>query len=245
MNKILISAPIGGLKQYSINLWFEYIARQKLDFDSYDICICVNGKGYQELANKLGEVEIYYPDRHKKKVNTLILPDSEDLSVIQKITYAREMIRRYAVENNYTHIFFLDTDTIPSNKDAIARLLTWNVPCVSGLYFYKNSKVPVVIDQETNTNITIEKCKDAVMQNKLIPVWGFGFGCLLLERKVFEKLAFDYELFGEERSDDFGYCHALEQAGVTRYLDPYVLCKHFADSEAPKEHNTILPFYIK
>ena len=37
MKKILISAPIGGHKQYSINDWFNWIARQT--YPNYDICL--------------------------------------------------------------------------------------------------------------------------------------------------------------------------------------------------------------
>jgi len=241
--KILIAAPIGGQKQYSINLWFDWIAKQSYPKELVKPCICVNGAGFKELGEKVREVEISYPDGYKQAVEVLELPDSANLTTIQKITYARESLRRYAVKEGFDYIFFLDTDTIPANKDAIQQLINWNQDAISGLYFYKNSKQPVVIDDETHTNITVEKCEAAVKDHKIIEVWGFGFGCLLLSRRAFENTAFDYDLFGEERTDDFGYCHALEQAGVKRFLDPFVLCKHFDDPDKIKDKGTQIPFY--
>lgn len=223
---VLIAAPIGGKKQYSINLWLEWIANQ--DYPHYNICLCTNGEGKEELNEKIKQIEIIDKHGQQKRVISLSLPKSETLTTIQRITYSREMIRRYALEQGYHYIFFLDTDTIPANKDAIERLMIHRRPCISGLYFYKNSKVAVVIDLETGTNINIEKCKEAVEKGEIIEVWGFGFGCLLLSKEAF-KYPFDYNLFGEERTDDFGYCEVLDQNQIKRYLDPFVLCKHFSD----------------
>lgn len=243
--KILIAAPIGGKKQYSINVWFDWIATQTFPKEDVEACICVNGADNKEVADLIDQVEISYPDGFKQRITTLLLPDSDRMSVIQKITYSREMIRRYAVEKGFDYIFFLDTDTIPHHKDAIQLLLDREKDVISGLYFYKNTKQPVVIDAETNTNISLSKCEDLVNKKEICEVWGFGFGCLLLSRRAFENNAFDYDLFGEERSDDFGYCHVLEQSGIKRFFDPFVICKHFNDPEAKKEHGTKLPFYIK
>jgi len=241
--KVLISAPIAGFKQYSINAWLDWISKQT--YDNFDYLVCCNGKDQDKLVEMCKKVEISYSDGTVKQLKVLELLNSERISVIARITYSREMIRRYAVENNYDYIFFLDNDTIPYHKDAIQRLISREKDVISGLYFYKNTKQPVIIDAETNTNISLQKCEDLVMKNEICEVWGFGFGCLLLSRRAFENNAFDYELFGDERSDDFGYCHVLEQVGIKRYFDPTIICKHFNDPEVKKEHGTKLPFYIR
>jgi len=243
--KILIAAPIGGKKQYSINAWFDWIATQTFPKESVEACICVNGADNLELKKMIDKVEISYPDGYKQHITTLLLPDSEKMSVVQKITYSREMIRRYAVDQGFDYIFFLDTDTVPFHKDAIQKLIDRDKDVISGLYFYKNTKQPVIIDAETNTNISLEKCEDLVEKKEICEVWGFGFGCLLLSRRAFETNEFDYGLFGDERSDDFGYCHVLEQKGIRRYFDPEVICKHYTDPNAKKDHGTKLPFYVK
>jgi len=238
LNKVLICAPIGGLKQYSINTWFKWISLQ--DYENFDVAVCTNGKGSKELTDLCNQVEI-----NNKKLIVMELSNSDDLSTIKKITHAREKLRRYAVEHGYDYLFFLDTDTIPAHRNIIQRLINWNKSVVSGLYFYKSSKVTVAIDKDTNTNVTIDKCDEAVKRRELIEVWGFGFGCLLLSREVFSSVIFDYDLFGENFTDDFGYCHALEQKGIKRWLDPYVICKHLEDPDKDKVANftkTTLPF---
>ena len=241
--KVLICCPVAGFKQYATNIWLDWIATQT--YDNFDICVCVNGKGSKELVELFKEVEISYPDASVKRLEVLELPYSDKMSCIHNITYSREMIRRFAVKNNYDYIFFLDNDTIPHHKNAIQILIDHKKDVISGLYFYKNTKQPVVIDAETNTNISLDKCQDLALKREICEVWGFGFGCLLLSRKAFKDNEFDYGLFGDERSDDFGYCHVLEQKGIKRYFDPYVICKHFNDPEAKKDKGTVLPFYVK
>jgi len=234
--RVLISAPIGGHKQYSINTWFEWIARQS--YINFDVCLCANGDVRKELLEKIKEVKI----KHNGEIKGIIgleLPNSDSLSIIQKITYARETIRRYAVKEGYEAIFWLDTDTIPANKNAISRLLSWDLDSISGLYFYKESSVPVAIDPDTNTNFNLEKLESFVNINKVVPAWGYGYGCLIHQRKAMNT-PFDYELFGEERTDDFGHCEALENAGVPRFLDPFVLCKHLGEKEPLKKINEML-----
>lgn len=235
--KVLVSAPIGGHKQYSINLWFQWLANQ--NYRNFDFCLCANGDARHKLIAKLKQVEIKTKFGIIKKPIALMLPKSDELSIIQKITYSRETIRRYAVEKGYNAIFWLDTDTIPASKDAIRILLSWNYESISGLYHYKDSQVPVVIDKDTHTNMNINKMVDAVANNKALEIWGSGYGCVLHRGRALD-IPFDYEAFGEERTDDFGHCHALEVAGISRMFDPFILCKHFGDSDSFDKINEMI-----
>lgn len=230
MTKVLIAAPIGGHKQYSINEWFQWIADQT--HKDYDICICVNGEGQDAIVDKLRKVSIKDIHGQYKKIKVLQMPESKDMTFIQKVTFSREKIRRYARGEDYDYLFFLDTDTIPAYKNTIDHLISKEKDFISGLYFYKNSKVIVAIDQETSSNVTIEKCREAVKKKELLEIWGCGFGCVLLSKPVFENFEFNYDLFGEERTDDFGYCHIMEQNNITRWLDPLIICKHYSDNKS-------------
>jgi len=240
--KVLISAPIGGHKQYSINTWFQWIANQ--DYKNFDICLCANGDVRKQILEKLKQVEIKTKYGEIKHIIGLELPKSDDLSIIQKITYSRETIRRYAVIHGYEAIFWLDTDTIPANKDAIKRLLDHKQDSISGLYFYKESKVPVAIDVDTHTNFNLEKLEKAVEAGITLPTWGTGYGCLLHTGKALN-IPFDYDLFGEERTDDFGHCHALEQAGIFRWIEPIILCKHLGQKNRIKKINDMIGLKTK
>lgn len=241
--KVLIAAPIGGQKQYSINHWFEWIAN--CDYENFDVCICVNGSASKELLEKLEQVEITTKFDRLIRIKTLELKNSDKLSVIQKITYSREKIRRFAVENGYDYIFFLDTDTIPVQTNVIERLIAWNKEVVSGVYFYKGTRQPVIIDRWTHTNITLDMLEHHANKGELLEVWGFGFGCVLFHKDVFSVAKFDYDLFGEERTDDFGYIHVIENLGIKRWLDSSILCRHLENPEAQnlKKQGRDLHFY--
>ena len=240
--KVLISAPIGGHKQYSINTWFQWIANQ--DYQNFEVCLCANGDVRKSILEKIKQVEIKTKFGKIKQIVGLELPKSDDLSIIQKITYSRETIRRYAVKNRFDAIFWLDTDTIPANKDAIKKLLDHDLESISGLYFYKESKVPVAIDADTHTNFNLDKIEKAVDAGVVLPTWGTGYGCQMHTGRAMIT-AFDYDLFGEERTDDFGHCHALEQAGIFRWLDPVILCKHLGEKDSLTKINAMIGLKTK
>lgn len=237
--KVLIAAPIGGQKQYSMMDFLEWISRQA--YENYDICVCSNGEHARELFHKILDTEI--TDIHKRR--PLIQPLmylGEGLTTIQKITYSREKIRRYAVDNRYDYLFFMDTDTIPLEINTIQKLIDADKDVVSGIYFYKGTSQPVIIDKDTNTNISMTKLQEHFEKDELIEVVGFGFGCLMLSKKAFSSCEFNYDLFGEERSDDFGYCHVLNQNGFKLFVHPKIFCNHLAEKK--KENIDLAGFKI-
>lgn len=227
MKKVLIAAPIGGQKQYSINTWFEWIANQT--YKNYDFLLCTNAP-WKELYEKTGQVEITDVHGQTKKPIRLYLYDSDRLTIIQKITYSREKIRRYAVEHNYDALLWLDTDTIPINPDAISMMLDKDKESLSGLYFYKSSRQPIIIDKETHTNITLSKCEELYDKDEICEIWGSGYGCVMHQGKAL-LAPFDYDMFKQERSDDFGHCQVLEDRGIKRYFYPKIICAHLGASK--------------
>lgn len=239
MKKVLICAPIGGAKQYSIIDWFEWIAHQT--YENYDVALCVNGVGKNGLASKLFDTE--WNDIHKqiKKPIVLIQPNSMDsLGKIQRITYAREQLRRYAVDNNYDAVFWLDTDTLPYFADSIKVLLEKDVDSISGLYFYKKTRTAIMIDTETKTNVSIERIKRAVVNDEMFEILEGGYGCVLHQREAL-KTPFDYSLFGRFFCDDIGHCNALKEKGIKLWFYPRIICLHISDPEdnTEKKYNAM------
>lgn len=224
MKRVLIAAPISGSKQYSINEWFKWIANQT--YSEFDFALCVNGDDQEELIEKLNQVVIHDCEGVEKRPIVLRNIEKAEANILQRITYARETLRRYATNNEYDYLFFLDTDTIPHNLDAIEKLIAHDKSFISGLYCYKQTRVPVAVDRSTGTNYSLLACTMAVTANELLEPIIVGLGCALIRHDVFNRFEFDYALFGKERGDDYGYCFALEQANVTRYLDPRILCAH-------------------
>jgi hypothetical protein len=222
-DKVLICCPVGDGKEYSVNEWFAWISKQT--HDNFDIAVCVNGFSQESINKKidlLRQVEI-----NDKKIIVLDLPFNDYHTVKHKLAFSREILRLYALENDYDYIFWLDSDTIPYMLDAIPMLMSQNKDFISGLYFYKGTRQPVIIDADSHTNMEFSKIKDLVNTGEVVQIWGSGYGCLLMHRNAFSKASFDYKHKYESWSEDFIHCELLENAGVERWFYARVICKHY------------------
>lgn len=220
---VLIAAPIGDGKEYSINEWFKWISEQP--YDDYDVVLCVNGKSAESVAEKkamLEEVRI-----NDRPLLVLSLPYDQYHTTKHRLAYSRDMIRSFAIEKRYDYVFWLDTDTIPIIMDTIPLLIAQEKDVISGLYFYKGTKQSVIIDKDTLTNVQYSRIKELVMSGEVIKVWGFGFGCLLMAKSVLDKFSFDYTYKYEDWSEDFIACELIEKAGIDRWFYARMICKHY------------------
>jgi hypothetical protein len=221
--KVLIAAPIGDGKEYSINEWFKWISEQP--YEDYDVCLCVNGKSAESVAAKkamLEEVRI-----NDRPLIVLELPYDQYHTTKHRLAYSRDIIRSFAIEKDYDYLFWLDTDTIPVILDAIPFLIAQDKDVISGLYFYKGTKQSVIIDKDTLTNVQYSRIQELVGSGEVVKVWGFGFGCLLMSKAVLDKFSFDYTYKYEDWSEDFIACELLEKAGIDRWFYARVICKHY------------------
>jgi hypothetical protein len=239
MNKVLIACPLGGKKQYSLNKWLNFVSLQ--DHPDFEICFCVNGKGKTELARKLGKIRLkHISDKKERKIKILNLKKDKELTIIQRLVFSRELIRRYAVEKNFNYLLYLDSDTIPLRKNFLKDLISKQKPVITGLYYYKHSGgTPVMINPHTQQYFTKKELLPLAKQNKLTQIKYCGFGCILISRPVFSKIAYDYEKFGERRSDDYAYCELLEQNKIPVYLYVRQLCNHIEDKRYSKLEQTL------
>lgn len=233
--KVLIAAPISGVKQYSLNRWLQWIADQS--HKDYEFALCVNGHNQADLVSKLKQVEI--TDIHGQTKKPVILwniaKQGVETNTIQNITHARESLRQYALKNGFDKLFFLDSDTIPMLRDAIELLASHNKEAISGLYMYKNSSVPVAVSVKRQTNPTLEDLREAVDKKELVECVIFGLGCALIDKSVFERIPFDFKYFGKEVGEDYGYCFAMQERQIDRFLEPRLVCLHLgAEKSRPQ-----------
>jgi hypothetical protein len=228
--KVIIACPIAGVKQYSINQWLDWISLQ--DHSNFEILFCVNGNQKLKLTKKLLQIELRHKKGKKiKKINIIGLNQDKDLTTIQKLVYSREKIRLWTKYSEAEYLLFLDSDTIPVRKDFIKDQIKQEKQAITGVYYYKNSKVPVLINPKTKTNFTIEELEKYAETNKLAKGQYVGTGCLMLHRKIFEKIGFNYEKFGERMSDDFGYCEILERNKIPVWINARQPCFHIRNGK--------------
>lgn len=246
-DKILIGTPITEGKNYSLGDFFLWIAQNT--YKNYDVAMGLNGKYSDDFVAKLQATQVEGKDLILLKATGL----TEYSNVNQRLCAGREIIRQYAVKNDYDYIFWLDSDTFPFYSNAIELLLERKKPFVCGWYLYKRSKIVVafgakiqakayrdltkdfrglVDKKEENgvvkyyTNVKLEEIEQAFKDGELIPIVGAGYGCCLMSREIFEKYDFSNADPLDGCTDDIIHCKKLLVDKVPMWLDPRVGCKH-------------------
>uniref|UniRef100_A0A6M3JSF5 Glycosyltransferase n=2 Tax=viral metagenome TaxID=1070528 RepID=A0A6M3JSF5_9ZZZZ len=191
------------------------------------------------------------PDEGFYSLISLIKPKGTKLN---KVTNLPVDIARNGLVDNLERewLFMFDSDeTIP--PEALMRLLSWNLPIVSGIVFlssldrpapaiyrsgwrkngryYYVSKAQEVEDYINKHKIEGDESLSTILpatREDLIECDGVGCGCILIHRSVFEKMKPPYFKVntGKTSGEDFYFCRKAKEAGYKIYADPGVLCGH-------------------
>lgn len=140
-----------------------------------------------------------------------------------------------ALAAGYQRVMFLDDDVIPP-PDTFYRLARHSLDVVSGLYYRRQPPIcPVAM------TIDHEKKPQWVTQwsppNSLVEVDLVGAGCLLIHRRVLERISqpwFVWEIGkGKDQppgrtamSEDFAFCVKVKEHGFKVHLDTSIQCEH-------------------
>ncbi len=159
---------------------------------------------------KTGDIELFIPKSYSVDVG-------------------RNIIAKYAQENGFDYIMWVDSDMILP-KNTLVRLLSHDKDIVSGVYSYKvlgNKEVVAKRFQdetrEEYDNLTIKEIKES---SGLIEVDGFGFGCVLTKVSVFNKISYPWFIYTQEMGEDIFFCRKAQNEGYKLWLDTDVICGH-------------------
>tara|TARA_Y100000310_G_scaffold338661_1_gene429001 strand:+ start:1837 stop:2520 length:684 start_codon:yes stop_codon:yes gene_type:complete len=211
--KILVGCPTSNHKEYCIEEYAEAI--KNLTYPNYDILLVDNSQTeeYSKKLQKLGlEVK---RDKYLERAR-------------ERIVHSRNILREYALENNYDYFLSLEQDVIPP-KDVLEQLLQHGKEVVTGVYFTKYTiqgkpvLKPLLWKAKGKTLEFVEEEK--IIQPQLIIVKASGLGCVLISREVLEKISFR---LSEENTtyDDMTFCEDLHKQGISLYADTAIKCKH-------------------
>lgn len=143
--------------------------------------------------------------------------------------HGRNLIVEAALEDNYTHILFMDDDVAPE-RDALNRLLSHNVNSISGLYLQGSyPHQPLIFDDfDEQGHAFFSYLEDDVKGLKPIAAAGLGF--YLVKTDVFRQLEKPWfrlgELDPEQWCDDIGFFHRLRKLDIQTYCDLDVKIGH-------------------
>ena len=220
--KVLVAAPTYSGKHYIFPEWYKNIT--KLDYPNYDWLIVDNSK-IESYAIKLRR------EGYKKVIH---VPRGGNSRVA--IARASEYIRRYALDNGYDYLLFVETDLIPP-KDIIQTLISHRrdvIGCVYeiGITGSKSAPRRPLIYHKTQTengmglqmlpiNEAYDMVKTGVRETKAC-----GFGCTLLKRNILEKYPFKYSKTNRLHTDMIFYWE-LDMDNVPVYIDTDIIVPHF------------------
>ena len=235
--KVLVGCPTSGYHEYCLDDYYTSIT--SFSYKNYDTLLVDNSKN-DSYFNKL------------KKLNLNVIKDEFKEKARDRVINSRNILRDYALKNNYDYLLSLEQDIIPP-KNIIEKMLSSKKDIISGIYFkpLKDKFVPLVskkIDKKTfeilknsQDPFVIKKIKEnkitsydqvgqwmtaeEVEEPRIIEIHEAGLGCVLISRKVLEKIRFRYnpELEG---FDDTWFYHDARIYGFKAFADTSIKCKH-------------------
>ncbi|MBI1972602.1 hypothetical protein HYS50_01200 [Candidatus Woesearchaeota archaeon] len=218
--KVLVGCPTSIHKKYCIE---EYLATaQSLSYPNYQLVLVDNS-----------EDDDYYDFLEAKGILVFKAPYYAE-TARERIVMSRNMLRQYALDNNYDYFLSLEQDVIPP-KEIIERLLKRNQPVVSGIYFMEYSmqkdgqeigkKIMPLLYRRQDNETYIQLNERDVSFNTLLLVDAAGLGCMLIRRDVLEKIPFRYEP-DKMVFDDMFFSQDLKKADIPLFADTQIKCKH-------------------
>jgi hypothetical protein len=220
--KILLSCPTSDYKSYCQDKWLEHIS--KIEYP-VDILIVENSKTSQNAFNLKGRgFNVIY----QKPFNALN----------QTLSTCLNIIRDYAIKNEYDYLFSLESDQFPPLN--VLDLLLPHDKAVIGLPYFHFEDDKTKILQNTYINLGGEEfgnftsleesfCK---MRGDLIVSKQNGIGCHLINIDVLKKIKFrggevgEYGYFAEGFPDYYFHLD-LQRCNIPVYLCTDAVSTHY------------------
>ena len=157
----------------------------------------------------------------------------------QGVDSMRNQLVKAAMQYSCTHILFLDVDH-RHHPDTIPKLLSHNLPIVSGLSYMRNDPYePCLFRGIINNYKTVTEWEDG----ELIEVDSVGGACLLVDIEVLKKIKDPFLKFMENPDptvefaigEDVYFCNRAKQEGYKIYVDTSIQNSHLGIVEVNKE----------
>jgi len=142
-----------------------------------------------------------------------------------QIDQIRNLIAEWA--KHYDYLFAVDSD-VSFEKDTLAKMLSYDLDIVSGLYIQRKAGQHILELYRNGTNVDY-----ADIEGKgLVEVDSCGFGCVLVKGEVFRKMEYPHFHYKSALdhaftvSEDTYFCHKAKELGYRIFADTSILCNH-------------------
>jgi GT2 family glycosyltransferase len=213
--KILVGCPTCNLYEYCLDDYLEGI--KKLTYSNFDLIIVDNS---EEEYKKL------------KEKNIKVIKDKYVEPAVKRIVNSRNILRKYALENNYDYFLSLEQDVVPP-EDIIQRLLSHNKKAITGVIFskFKGEILPLLWKENGES---LEFFQNSELEpERLEKIRTCGLACILIHKEILKKIEFRYEK-DKNCFDDMFLCNDLKENNIPLYVDTGLKCKHLIKNKTWK-----------
>ena len=146
---------------------------------------------------------------------------------------ARERIAKKAVNENFTHVLWLDSDMV-FNSDILDDLMFSGKDFVTGIYQARRKGYGSVIFKSIDLQ-HVERFEK--YPTETFEIEGCGFGCVLTATHILKAVLLNKETCFTpilQYGEDIAFCFRCREMGYKLYCEPSVVCGHIG-------HITIYP----
>lgn len=231
--KVLISCPTAIVKNYCFKEWLENALN--FTYPNYQIILFDNTDDNGENTKYYNDFyqENYGYDKKFLAVNSLITNNvKRPMNITEKLAMSHNDCRDATLDNNFDYLFHLESDVFPP-KDVIERLMFHQKNVVGGLYHinygvYRSAMIQInfEITPKLINSINLEpNIEHGFMDGKLHQVAHVGLGCVLLSKKVLQRLKFR-SVNGINNHPDSFFAEDCYRYKIPIWIDTTIVCSH-------------------
>lgn len=227
MKRILVCCPTSIEKNYCFTQWLDNT--MSFTYPNYHVVMFDNTSDNGENAKYL---ESIYEDRNYLHPFNAIPSNVKNIkSVINKMAISHDDCRRYAIINNYDYILHLESDVFPE-PNIIEELLIHDKKVIGAVYDRDegSARKPMIqtlnIFQNRVSSFNLHANESFYfLDGTLKKVASVGLGCVLISRKVFEKIPFRFEPNRNAHPDTF-FSEDCLRFGIPIFCNTKMVCRH-------------------
>lgn len=253
-HKILVASPTYNKMKYCQDKFLSSI--KNLSYLYYEILIVDNSRDNE-----------YFEELKKQSGINVIKDDTTETKNIKRLISSRNKILDYAIKNNFDYVLMIDSDVIPP-RNIIEELLMCKKDIVSGLYSgnfvvsgkveflpvafksltkeeFENIKKQIILPDFIKSHADIRRhiTKQEADSGELLEVLIPSSGCMLISRKVFEKVRYGLidtaEMGNIKSGDDIYFILEARKLGFNAYCNTKLKCEHLIEGKYDKDEDGV------
>jgi hypothetical protein len=195
-------------------------------YPNFEIMLVDNSDDKMEFFERIDK-------QYGKKIILHKLFNFHKLNIRETIARSREIIRQYAIHDDFDYFLSLECDVFPPGN-ILEHLIALQRPVVSIPYFIgqKGESHLLTVECEPGTRYAATQMAGPLeafvkTTGRVEPIFHSALGCTLIHKSVFTKVKFHAENPESEAFDDSYFYEDLLKLQIQPFTDFSIIAKHF------------------